>query len=71
MASVTPTGLATLAQPPTTSNGDVEMAAPGANGDDEEDPNKIPDDAVETLYIHNLNESVRIPGECYSQMLVL
>lgn len=56
--------MATLPTPtaPPATNGDVEMTAPSANGDEEEDPNKIPDDAVETLYIHNLNESVRIPG---------
>ena len=66
MASVTPNGSAALPVPtsvPAVTNGDVEMAAPSANGDDEEDPNKIPDNAVETLYIHNLNESVRIPGQ--------
>ena len=27
-----------------------------------EDPNKLPSDACETLYIQNLNEKVRIPG---------
>jgi U2 small nuclear ribonucleoprotein B'' len=64
MASVTPTpALPPLAALPSATNGDVEMTAPSANGDDEEeDPNKVPDDAVETLYIHNLNESVRIPS---------
>ncbi|KAG7530297.1 hypothetical protein FFLO_05130 [Filobasidium floriforme] len=63
MASVTPTSaLPPSTAPPSATNGDVEMTAPSANGDDEEeDPNKVPDDAVETLYIHNLNESVRIP----------
>lgn len=27
-----------------------------------EDPNKLPDDACETLYVQNLNEKVLIPG---------
>ena len=26
------------------------------------DPNKLPDDACETLYVQNLNEKVRTPG---------
>lgn len=28
-----------------------------------EDPDKIPDDACETLYLQNLNEKVRLPGK--------
>ena len=58
-------------------NGDVEMKTE-TNGDGEakpdddegdkpevevEDPNKLPDDACETLYIQNLNEKVRLPGQ--------
>lgn len=31
--------------------------------EDEYDPNRIPDDACETLYLHNLNEKVRVPSE--------
>lgn len=47
----------TLPPPPT--NGDVEMTS--SNSEEAEDPNKIPADAIETLYLQNLNESVRIP----------
>lgn len=45
--------------------------ADGAEGEEEEkeDPNRIPDDACETLYIQNLNEKVRIPGA--SELLLL
>lgn len=32
----------------------------------EEDPNRIPDNACETLYIQNLNEKVLLPGKSHS-----
>lgn len=37
----------------------------------EEDPNRIPDNACETLYIQNLNEKVRLPGELCCPVLWL
>lgn len=47
-------------------NGDAEVkaeeGAKQAQEEGEEDPNKIPDNACETLYLQNLNEKVRIPG---------
>jgi hypothetical protein len=43
--------------------GDVDMKVPEIV-EDVVDPNKLPDDACETLYIQNLNEKVRISGEC-------
>lgn len=50
------------------SNGDaVKAEETKANGDAdeaEEDPDAIPRNACETLYIQNLNEKVQIPGEC-------
>lgn len=47
-------------------DGDVN----GGGGEEEkEDPNRIPDDACETLYIQNLNEKVRIPGESHHKPL--
>lgn len=63
MASVLPGAVPVLAPSATTSGEDVEMKSPNTNGDDAEDPNKLPDNAIETLYVHNLNESVRIEGE--------
>ncbi|OXG26240.1 RNA binding protein [Cryptococcus neoformans Bt15] len=46
-------------------NGDVEVkteeGAKQAQEEGDEDPNKIPDNACETLYLQNLNEKVRIP----------
>jgi len=63
MASVFPGAVPVPASPAVASGEDVEMKSPNANGDDAEDPNKLPDNAIETLYVHNLNESVRIEGE--------
>jgi hypothetical protein len=46
----------------------VNGADPNANGEattskkDDDDEDKIPDDATETLYIQNLNEKVKMPG---------
>lgn len=58
-------------------SGDVEMnGVESALGTDVEgeaavvdDPNRLPDDAIETLYIQNLNETVRLESE--SQFLQL
>lgn len=48
-------------------NGDaVKTEETKANGDEdeaEEDPDAIPRNACETLYIQNLNEKVQLPGE--------
>lgn len=33
-----------------------------------EDPNKLPEDAIETLYVQNLNEAVRIPSTSRSKV---
>jgi hypothetical protein len=51
--------------PPAATNGDVEMAAPATEttAEEPEDPNRIPDEALETLYLQNLNESVRIESQ--------
>ena len=46
-----------------TADGDTPNGT-GEEDKEEEDPNKIPDDACETLYLQNLNEKVRLPGEC-------
>ncbi len=35
-----------------------------------QDPKRLPDDACETLYIQNLNEKVRIPGELHHHILI-
>jgi hypothetical protein len=52
-------------------NGDANANGNG-NGDGQEppqepeavfDPNRLPEDACETLYLQNLNEKVRVPGE--------
>lgn len=47
-------------------NGDAEIkteeGAKQAQEEGDEDPNKIPDNACETLYLQNLNEKVRISG---------
>lgn len=47
-------------------NGDGEVkteeGAKQADEEEEEDPNRVPDNACETLYLQNLNEKVRIPG---------
>jgi hypothetical protein len=59
MASVQPPA---IASPAIFKNEDVEMTSPDANGEEAEDPNKLPDNAIETLYVHNLNESVRMEG---------
>jgi hypothetical protein len=63
MASMIPGVAPALASPAVASGEDIEMKSPNANGDDAEDPNKLPDNAIETLYVHNLNESVRMEGE--------
>lgn len=39
----------------------ADVKAKDDSEEKEEDPNKIPDNACETLYIQNLNEKVRIP----------
>lgn len=50
-------------------NGDAEVkteeGAKQAQEEGDEDPNKIPDNACETLYLQNLNEKVRIPGALF------
>jgi hypothetical protein len=59
----TPTSVVT----PAAANGDVEMAAPAneTTTEEPEDPNRIPDEALETLYLQNLNESVRIESQSF------
>lgn len=49
----------------------ADVKAKDDSEEKEEDPNKIPDNACETLYIQNLNEKVRIPGECARILPVL
>ena len=49
----------TVVQPTST----TETEPKEEEGGEEIDPNKIPDEACETLYIQNLNEKVRLPGE--------
>ena len=39
-----------------------ETKVEGDETEQVEDPNRIPDNACETLYIQNINEKVRIPG---------
>ena len=41
---------------------EVESSKPVESKPEIVDPNKLPDDACETLYVQNLNEKVRIPG---------
>lgn len=45
--------------------GGAGEAANGTGGEEEgeEDPDAIPKNACETLYIQNLNEKVQLPGE--------
>lgn len=56
-----------LAQQTPAKNGDGEVKTEdGAKqAEEEEDPNRIPDNACETLYLQNLNEKVRIPGTLF------
>jgi hypothetical protein len=42
----------------------VEDIKQDGDEEEEEDPDAIPRNACETLYIQNLNEKVQIPGEC-------
>jgi RNA recognition motif-containing protein len=46
----------------------ADVKAKDDSEEKDEDPNKIPDNACETLYIQNLNEKVRIPGECVRRL---
>lgn len=48
---------------PAAANGSTSAANGDADDDDEQlDANGLPKNASETLYLHNLNEKVRIPG---------
>ena len=68
-AAITTNGDETIIDGPADGDvdGDVDMTAPPKQEEKEEekveDPNKLPDDACETLYLQNLNEKVRISGE--------
>jgi hypothetical protein len=44
--------------------GQAEGEGEGEGDTETVDPNALPKEACETLYIQNLNEKVRIPGEC-------
>lgn len=46
-------------------DGEVKTEEGAKQAEEEEDPNRIPDNACETLYLHNLNEKVRIPGTLF------
>lgn len=45
-----------------TAQADADEAVKPENQEQVKDPNALPDEACETLYIQNLNEKVQIPG---------